>query len=135
MLYRNDQMGYGSDNTGFFFLFKQGVLQNQDFNLAEAITNRTVNINIEGCNEEDHWLYKLDDVGSVASEWLYVESVYAAAVEQLAPNPSGPYAANWREAVRQHHAKKNAKAKAKREARATLARFISSHFQIVHIHG
>jgi hypothetical protein len=86
MLYRNDQMGYGSDNTGFFFLFKQGVLQNQDFNLAEAITNRTVNVNIEGCNEEDHWLYKLDDVGSVASEWLYVESVYAAAVEQLAPN-------------------------------------------------
>ena len=86
MLYRNDQMGYGSDNTGFFFLFKQGVLQNQDFNLAEAITNRTVNINIEGCNQEDHWLYKLDDVGSVASEWLYVESVYAAAVEQLAPN-------------------------------------------------
>ena len=86
LLYRNDQLGYGSDNTGFFFLFKQGVLQNQDFNLAEAIANRAVNINIEGCNENDHWLYKLDDVGSVSSEWLYVESVYAAAVEQLAPD-------------------------------------------------
>jgi hypothetical protein len=58
-----------------------------------------------------------------------------ARLEQLAPNPSGPYAANWRETVRQHHAKKNAKAKAKREARATLARFISAHFQIVHIQG
>jgi hypothetical protein len=58
-----------------------------------------------------------------------------ARLEQLAPNPSGPYAANWRETVRQHHARKNAKAKAKREARATLARFISSHFQIVHIQG
>jgi hypothetical protein len=58
-----------------------------------------------------------------------------ARLEELAPSPSGPYAANWREAVRQHHARKNAKAKAKREARATLARFISSHFQIVHIHG
>jgi hypothetical protein len=86
ILYRNDQLGFGSDNTGFFFLFKQGVLQNQDFNLAEAVPNRTVNINIEGCNNEDHWLYKLDDVGSIESEWAYVESIYAAAVEQLAPD-------------------------------------------------
>ena len=86
ILYRNDQLGFGSDNTGFFFLFKQGVLQNQDFNLAEALANRTVNINIEGCNQEDHWLYKLDDVGSIDSEWTFVESIYAGAVEQLAPD-------------------------------------------------
>jgi len=86
ILYRNDRLGFGSDNTGFFFLFKQGVLQNQDFNLAEAVPNRTVNINIEGCNNEDHWLYKLDDIGSIESEWKYVESIYAAAVEQLAPD-------------------------------------------------
>jgi hypothetical protein len=86
ILYRNDQLGFGSDNTGFFFLFKQGVLQNQDFNLAEALTNRTVNINIEGCNQEDHWLYKLDDLGSIADEWDYVESIYAGAVEQLPPD-------------------------------------------------
>lgn len=86
VLYRNDQLGFGSDNTGYFFLFKQGVLQNQDFNLAEALPNRTVNINIEGCNQEDHWLYKLDDVGSIAGEWEYAESIYAGAVEQLAPD-------------------------------------------------
>ena len=59
VLYRNDGLGFGSDNTGFFFLFKQGVLQDQDFNLAEAIPNRSVNINIEGINETDHWLYQL----------------------------------------------------------------------------
>jgi hypothetical protein len=86
VLYRNDQLGFGSDNTGFFFFFKQGVLQNQDFNLAEALPNRTVNINIEGCNQEDHWLYKLDDLGSVSREWQFVESIYAGAVEQLAPD-------------------------------------------------
>jgi hypothetical protein len=86
VLYRNDQLGFGSDNTGFFFLFKQGVLQNQDFNLAEALPNRTVNINIEGCNQEDHWLYKLDNLGSIADEWIYQENTYAAAVEQLSPN-------------------------------------------------
>lgn len=86
ILYRNDQLGFGSDNTGFFFLFKQGVLQNQDFNLAEAVPNRTVNINIEGCDQDDHWLYKLDDVGSISSEWQFVESIYAGAVEQLPPD-------------------------------------------------
>jgi hypothetical protein len=86
ILFRNDQLGFGSNNTGFFFLFKQGVLQNQDFNLAEAITNRTVDINIEGINNEDYWLYQLDDIGTVASEWAYAESIYAGAVEQLAPN-------------------------------------------------
>jgi len=86
ILYRNDQLGFGSPNTGFSLLFKQGSLQNQDFNLAEALPNRTVNINIEGSNQEDHWLYQLDDVGTVASEWQFTENIYSAAVEQLEPN-------------------------------------------------
>jgi hypothetical protein len=82
MLFRNDQLGFASANTGFFFLFKQGVLQNQDFNLPERIANRAVNINIEGINNTDRWLYQLDNVGNVAREWEFVESVYTAAVEQ-----------------------------------------------------
>jgi hypothetical protein len=86
VLYRNDQLGFGSGNTGFFFLFKQGVLQNQDFNLAEALPNRTVNVNVEGCNQEDHWLYQLTDVGSIASEWEFTPNIYSAAVEQLQPD-------------------------------------------------
>jgi hypothetical protein len=86
ILYRNDQLGFGSNNTGFFFLFKQGSLQSQDFNLAEALPNRTVNVNIEGCNNEDHWLYQIDNVGTIQSEWAFSNNVYAAAVEQLAPD-------------------------------------------------
>ena len=85
MLFRNDQLGYASANTGYFFYFKQGILQNQDFNLPERIANRAVNINIEGVNNQDRWLYQLDDVGNIATEWAYVESVYTAAVEQLTP--------------------------------------------------
>ena len=85
ILFRNDELGFASANTGYFFLFKQGVLQNQDFNLPERIANREVNINIEGINNTDRWLYQLDNLGNVATEWQYVESVYAAAVEQLAP--------------------------------------------------
>ncbi len=83
ILYRNDQLGYQSANNGYFFLFKQGTLQNQDFNLAERIANRTVNINIEGVNNEDRWLFQLDNVGNIAREWAYTENVYTAAAEQL----------------------------------------------------
>ena len=85
ILFRNDQLGFNSANTGYFFLFKQGVLQSQDFNLADRVSNRAVPINIEGCNNDDHWLYQLDDVGTIASEWQWVESVYAAAAEQTQP--------------------------------------------------
>ena len=91
ILFRNDQQGYLSDNTGFFFLFKQGVLQNQDFNLPERITNRAVAINIEGINNTDVWLYQLDNLGNVSNFWQEVQSVYAAAVEQLAPGTRNIY--------------------------------------------
>jgi hypothetical protein len=39
VLFRNDELGFASANTGYFFLFKQGVLQNQDFNLPLSITS------------------------------------------------------------------------------------------------
>ena len=79
ILYKNDQLGYGSGNTGYFFLFKQGNLLAQDFNLAERVTNRTVNVNVEGVNNTDRWLFQLDDVGSISGEWTYVSNVYTAA--------------------------------------------------------
>lgn len=83
LLFRNDQLGFNSNNTGYFFMFKQGVLQNQDFNLAERISNRTVDINIDGVNEQDRWLFQLDNVGNVNREWKFTENVYSAAAEQL----------------------------------------------------
>jgi len=83
ILFRNDQLGFQSANTGYFFMFKQGILQNQDFNLAERISNRTVNINIEGINNEDRWLFQLDNVGNVSREWQYTENIYSAAAEQI----------------------------------------------------
>ena len=91
VLFRNDQQGYLSANTGFFFLFKQGVLQNQDFNLPERITNRAVGINIEGINNTDIWLYQLDNLGNISQYWEKVQSVYSAAVEQLASGTRNIY--------------------------------------------
>jgi hypothetical protein len=82
MLFRNDQLGFQSANTGYFFFFKQGILQNQDFNLAERIANRTVDINVEGVNNDDRWLFQLDNIGNISREWQYVENVYTAAEQR-----------------------------------------------------
>jgi hypothetical protein len=84
VLYRNDRLGFQSANNGYFFFFKQGTLQNQDFNLAERIANRTVNINIEGVNNDDRWLYQLDNVGNISRQWAFTENIYASAAEQTA---------------------------------------------------
>jgi hypothetical protein len=82
VLFRNDQLGFASADTGYFFMFKQGALQNQDFNLADRLSNRTVDINIEGINDEDRWLFQLDNLGNISREWTYVENIYQAAAEQ-----------------------------------------------------
>ena len=96
ILFRNDQLGFASANTGFFFYFKQGTLQNQDFNLPERVSNRAVNINIEGVNNTDRWLYQLDNVGNISREWQYTQSVYNAAVEQLSPTIRNIYSTTSR---------------------------------------
>jgi hypothetical protein len=96
ILFRNDQLGFASANTGYFFLFKQGVLQNQDFNLPERISNRSVDINIEGINNDDRWLYQIDNVGNIASEWTFTENIYGAAVEQLTPGTRTIYSVTSR---------------------------------------
>lgn len=55
-------------------------------------------------------------------------------LERLAPNPTG-FAANWREGVRMHHAKRRERAKAKRDNIKKLQDFMKAHFQVVHIGG
>jgi len=76
MLYRNDKLGYGSPNTGFFLYFKQGSLQSTDFNFAEKVENNVQPVNVQGINNEDTWLYKLDDSGQISQLWTQVENVY-----------------------------------------------------------
>jgi hypothetical protein len=84
MLYRNDQLGYGSPNTGYFFYFKQGTLQNYDFVLQQQISNQVVDINIQGINNTDTWLYQINDnnTSTPITLWTQVENVYADAYLQ-----------------------------------------------------
>ena len=82
MLYRNDKLGYGSPNTGFFFYFKQGQLQTFDFNLGQQIANQVVDIDIQGINNTDTWLYQISNANGGFSLWNEVENVYADAYLQ-----------------------------------------------------
>lgn len=78
ILYRNDKLGYGSANTGFFVYFKQGTLQFTDILFPERIKNNIQPINVQGINNTDTWLYKLNELNQVVSEWSQVESVYVS---------------------------------------------------------
>ena len=83
ILYRNDKLGFASKDTGFFFHFKQGTLTNNDFTLSDRIANRNVDINSEGINNSDVWLYELDtSSGTVLNEWEEVENIYAPITKQ-----------------------------------------------------
>ena len=82
VLYRNDKLGYGSPNTGFFFYFKQGSLLNYDFILQQQISNQVVDIDIQGINNTDTWLYQLNTNNSPTGLWKQVEDVYADAYLQ-----------------------------------------------------
>jgi hypothetical protein len=83
ILYRNDKLGFASTDTGFFFHFKQGTLTNKDFTLSDRIANRNVDINVEGINNNDVWLYELNKTtGTVLNEWTEVENIYAPVTKQ-----------------------------------------------------
>jgi hypothetical protein len=73
--YRSDGSGDSSNNTGFFFLFKQGNIQNQEFTVDTAITNYVKNVEASNINDTDVWLYKLDQFGQVSEQWTKVPSL------------------------------------------------------------
>lgn len=77
ILYRNDKLGYGSVDTGFFFYFKQGNLQEVKFAFPEQIQNNFQLINIQNINNDDTWLYQLDSNGLPVYLWKQIENIYA----------------------------------------------------------
>ena len=73
-MYRNDNTGNSSNNTGFFFYFKQGELASFDFNVAEALPNKVINIDVNNINNSDVWLYSLNSNGTTQTLWSVVPS-------------------------------------------------------------
>jgi|688.fasta_scaffold26209_2 hypothetical protein len=74
-LYRNDNQGNSSNNTGYFFYFKQGTLNSLDFTITESLPNRIVNINFDNINNTDVWLYSLTTGNNLSTLWTQVPAV------------------------------------------------------------
>jgi hypothetical protein len=95
ILYRNDKLGFGSPQTGFFFYFKQGSLTTYDFTFQQQISNQTADIDIQGINNSDTWLYQILENGSL-SQWNQVENVYADAYLQTEASTRAIYSVDSR---------------------------------------
>ena len=75
ILYKNDNLGNNSVNTGYFVYFKQGQLGAQDFTVTDSLPNRIVSINFDNINNNDVWLYKLDSQNAEDTLWAQVPAV------------------------------------------------------------
>ena len=70
--YRTDGSGDSSNNTGFFVLFKQGLLQKTEFTINQSTTNYIQSLTSANINNNDIWLYKLDQFGQLNQKWTQV---------------------------------------------------------------
>jgi hypothetical protein len=75
ILYKNDNLGNNSTQTGWFSYFKQGSFGSVNFTLTDSLPNRVVNINVSNINNDDVWLFKLDSNGNPSVQWTVVSTV------------------------------------------------------------
>ena len=73
--YRTDGSGDSSNNTGYFFLFKQGTMTYEEFTVDTAITNYVRSFNTTNVNNSDVWLYKFDEFGQILEQWKQVPAL------------------------------------------------------------
>ena len=76
LLYRNDNSGFGSPNTGFFIGFKQGSLNFKDFEINNGLPNLSVDINADNVANGQIWVQNVDEVGQVQKTWTRVDRLY-----------------------------------------------------------
>jgi hypothetical protein len=74
-IYRDDGHGAGSAGSGFFFNFTQGTLNAGSFTVDQPTTNQSVDLDATNINNNDVWLYRLDQNGIESQLWTPVSSV------------------------------------------------------------
>lgn len=75
LIYRNDGLGLQSSNTGFFVMFKQGLLDFVDFEFTSPIQNRFEDLAVPNINETDVFLQKINTSGGVLEQWVQVPNL------------------------------------------------------------
>ena len=76
MIYRNDNQGFSSPNTGFFVYFKEGQLRYEDRSFAQPVPNRVINIDENDINDTDVFVQKVDTTGLPLEKWKKVPSLF-----------------------------------------------------------
>lgn len=71
-IYKNDNQGNNSPNTGFFMHFKQGRTSSTDFTIDTPAANAVVGVDVLDINNDDVWLWQLDATGSYNTLWTKV---------------------------------------------------------------
>lgn len=75
IIYKNDNQGLASPNTGFFFGFKQGTLQSGDYIADNPISNLALDILQTNINDIDVWVQEIGSNGLVKYDWKKVDRV------------------------------------------------------------
>jgi len=98
-VYRNDGTGPGSPNTGFFLMFKQGILALADFGIGVPTPNEKIAIDAADINNDDVWLFSLNSAGAQTEEWAKVSTLVGnnIAYNSIEQNIRNIYAVNTKE--------------------------------------
>lgn len=62
VMYLSDGLGDASNNTGFFYMVKQGSLSKLSATFDGITPNQYIDVNVNNCNETDIWLNNVDPV-------------------------------------------------------------------------
>lgn len=80
VIYKNDNKGSASKNSGWFVQFKEGTLQSSDFAITNAKANEIIGVDIANINNTDIWLYELDANNNLSTLWTKLDSVSGTSV-------------------------------------------------------
>jgi len=74
-VYKNDGQGAASNNTGFFFNFVQGTLNQGTFTINQPSISEIIELDSSNINNTDVWLYRLDTRGAETELWTQVPAL------------------------------------------------------------
>ena len=95
-IYRNDNQGFGSVDTGFFMYFKEGDLGFQDYTFSNPLPNRTIDLEFTNINDIDVWVQKINTNGVPTEKWEAVPGLFGqnTIYNSLALNTRNIFAVN-----------------------------------------
>jgi hypothetical protein len=76
-VYKDDGRGQSSAGNGFFMRFVQGTMNTGSFTITQPGSNESIDIDSENINNDDVWLYKLDQTGAEQDRWTSVSNFEA----------------------------------------------------------